>query len=77
MQIAAPTGGTFVVTASRCLQWLYERPAVVNVNICATEMADVVKDLKDAGLCSEVYYKELYLPAEEINGKDFLHCGSL
>lgn len=51
------------------------RPAVVNVNACAAEMADIIKNLKDAGLCSEVYYKELYLPAEEINGKAFLHCG--
>lgn len=32
-------------------------------------MADVIEALTDAGLCSEVHYKELYLPAAEINGK--------
>jgi hypothetical protein len=26
------------------------------------EMADVIKTLTEAGLCSEVYHKELYLP---------------
>lgn len=35
-------------------------------------MANVVKTLTDVGLCSEVYYKELYLPATEINGKTLL-----
>ena len=34
----------------------------------AAEMAHIIKTLTDAGLCSEVYYKELYLPASEING---------
>ena len=51
------------------------RLAVINVNVSAAEMAEIVKNLKDAGLCSEVYYKELYLPAEEIDGKAFLHRG--
>ncbi|KAK9827655.1 hypothetical protein WJX81_004166 [Elliptochloris bilobata] len=31
------------------------------------EMADIIKTLTAAGLCSEVFYKELYLPASEIN----------
>lgn len=37
-------------------------------------MADVIKTLTDVGLCSDVYYKELYLPAAEIDGKALLRC---
>ncbi len=32
------------------------------------EMADVIKTLTEAGLCSEVYHKELYLPAAALSG---------
>ncbi len=32
------------------------------------EMADVIKTLTEAGLCSEVYHKELYLPASALSG---------
>ncbi len=32
------------------------------------EMADVVKTLTEEGLCSEVYHKELYLPAAALSG---------
>jgi len=32
------------------------------------EMADVVKTLTEEGLCSEVYHKELYLPASALSG---------
>ena len=32
------------------------------------EMAHIIETLTNAGLCSEVYYKELYLPASVING---------
>ena len=31
-------------------------------------MADVVKTLTEEGLCSEVYHKELYLPASALSG---------
>ena len=48
------------------------RPGVRSVSVCAAEMANVIKTLTDVGLCSEVYYKELYLPATEINGKTLL-----
>jgi len=48
------------------------RPGVRSVSVCAAEMANVIKTLTDVGLCSEVYYKELYLPATEINGKALL-----
>lgn len=38
------------------------------------EMAHIIRTLTDAGLCSEVYYKELYLPASEINGAERPLC---
>jgi len=31
-------------------------------------MADVIKTLTEAGLCSEVYHKELYLRAAALSG---------
>lgn len=34
----------------------------------STEMQNIIATLKAAGLCSEVLYKELYIPQEELNG---------
>ena len=35
---------------------------------CFSEMAHIIESLRREQLCSNVLYKELYLPAEEING---------
>lgn len=35
------------------------------------EMDTLIGTLKDAGLCKDVHYKELYIPQAELEGKVF------
>ena len=35
---------------------------------CTAEMDTLIGTLKDAGLCKDVHYKELYIPQAELEG---------
>ena len=36
----------------------------------AAEMDHLIGTLKDAGLCKDVHYKELYIPQAELEGRE-------
>ncbi len=36
---------------------------------CCAEMDNLIGSLKDAGLCKDVHYKELYIPQAELEGE--------
>lgn len=37
--------------------------------LACAELSNIVKTLKEFGLCSEVHYKEMYLEKEELEGE--------
>jgi len=39
---------------------------------CCAEMDNLIGSLKDAGLCKDVHYKELYIPQAELEGEQKL-----
>lgn len=38
------------------------------IKILLAEMEQIVKTFKHHGLCSEIHYKEMYIPQEELEG---------
>lgn len=41
---------------------------------CYAEMDNLIGSLKDAGLCKDVHYKELYIPQAELEGEQIVGC---
>lgn len=41
---------------------------------CCAEMDNLIGSLKDAGLCKDVHYKELYIPQAELEGEQSVGC---
>ncbi len=44
---------------------------------CCAEMDNLIGSLKDAGLCKDVHYKELYIPQAELEGEQSVGCYTL